>query len=131
MLPLDLPTTTGWPSVGRTSAAKPMLRRLAATCSAAVRHCSLYAGSVETEAMRNSANRRSTLWSISWSMRAKTASSVLMSCSRGQAGKLAMLSQAEKRRRLVQMFEFAVRLQVETADLGKSDVVFPFSFQDF
>ena len=46
--------------------------------------CSLYAGSVETEAMRNSANKRSTLWSISWSMRLNTASSALMRAPAGR-----------------------------------------------
>jgi len=37
------------------------------------------AGSVETDAIRNKANKRSRLWSISRSMRSRTASSVLMS----------------------------------------------------
>ena len=68
-----LPMTTGWPSVGRTLASKPRLRRSAATCSAAVRQCAANAGSVETDWMRSSANRRSRLASRSRSMRSSTA----------------------------------------------------------
>jgi hypothetical protein len=87
---------------------------------------------VETEAMRNSANKRSTLWSISWSMRRKTASSVLMADSLQElrrTGKLAMLSYAEKRHRSVQTFEFAVGSQGETEDLRYQTEFFHFLFR--
>ena len=49
--------TTGWPSVGRMLASKPRLRKSVATYCAAVRQCAANAGSVDTDWMRNSANK--------------------------------------------------------------------------
>src|SRR5215472_2684850 len=81
LLSVVLATTTGWPSVGRTLVSKPSPVRSAATKSAALRHCGAKAGSVDTDWMRSSENKRSRLASRSRSTRSRTAgsaSSVLM-----------------------------------------------------